>query len=273
MANITLLGFTPIISAPSVGTDEWDVQAEVDDPSERFSGFDVVAGDVVFLDLLSSTSAPNTAGRYLVKSVLSRTAGTVRAILTWGGVDAAVDPVEGAGHRGYLTKSSERNSLAWHPTPRTLMVPIEVIEAAKNTESFAIIDRFSTGSSGSSVDQIARDRQVRAIPTDRTFTIGQVVTRRGGVTDLANPQDELKMPACGIALGMGAGTVLVQSGGVISNPVFSFEPGLPLFVSDTGGLTQNAASVTRPGNLQMVGIALDTTVIEVSFVVPMTFRA
>jgi hypothetical protein len=272
VASITLLGFTPIISAPSVGTDEWDVTAEVDDPTERFSGFDVSVGDVVFLDLLSSTSAPNTAGRYVVKAILSRAAASVRAILMWGGVDAAVDPVEGAGHRGYLTKSSPRNSLAWHPAPRVLMVDPDLIQAARNTESYAIIDLFSTGSAGSSVDQTARDRQVRAVPTDRTFTIGQVVTRRGGVTDLACPQIDERMPALGIALGMGAGTVLVQTSGIISNPVFSFIPGLPIFVSDTGGLTQDAEAVTRPGWLQPIGTAVDAATAHFSFTGIMTKR-
>jgi hypothetical protein len=272
VASITLLGFIPIISAPSVGTDEWDVTAEVDDPTERFSGFDVSVGDIVFLDLLSSTSAPNTAGRYVVRAVLSRAAGDIRVILAWGGVDVAVDPVEGAGHRGYLTKASERNNLAWHPAPRVLMIDPDLIQAARNTESFAIIDLFSTGSAGSSVDQTARDRQVRAVPTDRTFTIGQVVTRRGGVTDLACPQIDERMPALGIALGMGAGTVLMQTSGIISNPVFSFIPGLPIFVSDTGGITQDASSITLPGWLQPIGIAIDTTIAHFAFTGVMTKR-
>lgn len=272
-STITLLGFTPVVSAPSVGTDTWDVVAEVDDPTERFSGFDVLVGDVVFLDLLSSTSAPSTAGRYTVEAVLARSAASVRVILEWGGVGTAVDPIEGAGHRGYLTKASERNSLAWQPSPRVMMVPVELIEAAKNAESFAIIDRFVIGTTGSTVDQIARDRQVRAVATDRTFTIGQVITRRGGVTNLACPQDDARMPGVGIALGMGDGKVLVQSGGIVSNPAFAFEPGLPLFVSDAGGLTQNAADVSRPGQLQMVGTALEATVLSLAFNGLMTKRS
>lgn len=266
------MAFTPIISSPSVGVDEWDVQAEVDDPTERFSGFDVSVGDVVFLDLLSSTTAPGTAGRYIVESILARSASAIRVVLSWGGVGVGVDPIEGAGHRGYLTRSSERNSLAWHPMARSLMVDVDLIQAARNAESFAVIDLFSTGSSGSSVDQVARDRQVRALPAARSFTIGQVVTRRGGLTDLANPQDDLRMPGLGLALGMGAGTVLVQSSGIVSNPIFSFEPGLPLFVSDTGGLTQDPSEITRPGWSQVVGVALDTSIISLNFTGQMAKR-
>lgn len=262
---IVILGFTPVVSAPSVVADEWDVQAEIDDPTERFSGYDVNVGDVVFLDLLSSTTAPNTAGRYTIETILARSATHVRVVLSWDGYDVGVDPVEAAGHRGYLTRGSQRNGLAWHPTARTLMLPPELIEAAKNTESFVIIDRFSTGGAGSNVDQVARDRQVKAIPTDRTFTVGQVVTRRGGVTDLANPTLESRMPAIGVALGMGSGTVLVQCGGLLSNPVFSFEPGLPVFVSDTGGLTQDPNAVSRPGWLQLVGVAYDATSVSLNF--------
>lgn len=271
-SSIVILGFTPIVSAPSVAADEWDVQAEVDDPTERFSGYDVSVGDVVFLDLLSSTTAPMTAGRYTVETILSRSATNVRVVLSWDGFDVAVDPVEGAGHRGYLTRGSQRNGLAWHPTSRSLMVLPELVEAAKNTENFVIVDRFSTGGAGSNVDQVARDRQVRALPTDRTFTIGQVVTRRGGVTDLACPQVDARMPAIGVALGMGSGTVLVQCGGILTNPVFSFEPGLPLFVSDMGTLTQDPGAVSRPGWLQVVGVAYDSTSASLNFSGQMTKR-
>ena len=266
MATIPLLlGFTPIISAPSVATDEWDVQAEVDDPTERFSAFDVVVGNVVFLDLLSSTSAPNTSGRYIVQSILARTANTIRVILRWGGDDAGVDPVEGAGHRGFLTVQSPRNSLAWMPSPRGLMVSQELVDASRNAEQFVIVDKFAITISGSGTDQTARDRQVKTIPTDRTFTVGQLVTRRGGVTQLACPQDDLRMPAAGIALGMGSGSVLVQSGGIVSNPVFAFEAGLPIFVSDAGGMTQDPTTVTRPSWLQVIGVALDATTASFTF--------
>lgn len=271
-SNIILLGFTPVVSAPSVNADEWDVTAEVDDPTERFSGYDVTVGDVVFLDLLSSTTAPGTAGRYIVETILARSASSLRVVLSWDGFDVAVDPVEAAGHRGYLTRASTRNSLAWHPSSRVLMLPPELVEAAKNTESFVVIDRFSTGTSGSNVDQVARDRQVRSLATDRTFTIGQVVTRRGGVTDLANPQDDTKMPAVGIALGMGSGTVLVQTGGYISNPVFNFIPGLPIFVSNTGGLTQDPTTIVSPGWHQLIGIAHETTAASFVFTGQMAKR-
>lgn len=265
MATIPLLlGFVPIVSAPSVASDEWDVQAEVDDPSERFSAFDVSVGNVVFLDLLSSTTAPNTAGRYVVQSILSRTASTVRVILRWGGDGAGIDPVEGAGHRGFLTVQSPRNSLAWMPSARSLMLPPELVDASRNAEQFVIVDKFAITINGSGTDQTARDRQVRTLPTDRTFTVGQLVTRRGGVTQLACPQDDLRMPAVGIALGMGSGSVLVQGAGIVSNPVFAFEAGLPVFVSDTGGMTQDPAAVTRPGWLQVIGTALDATVLSLS---------
>lgn len=272
MAAPFLLGFTPIISAPSIDVDTWDVQAEVDDPTERYSGFDVSVGDVVFLDLRSSTTSPDTAGRYTVETILARTATSLRVVLAWGGDGAGIDPVEGAGHRGYMTRGSNRNSLAWHPSPRVLMVPQELVDLAKNAETFIIIDRFSTAGSGSSVDQVARDRQVRAVLTPRSFTIGQVVTTRAGLADLACPQIDARMPAAGIALGMGAGTVLVQGSGVITNPVFSFTPGLPVFVSDAGGLTQDPETISRPGWLQLMGMALDVSTISLNITGQMTKR-
>ena len=171
-----------------------------------------------------------------------------------------------------MGRGSTRNSLAWHPSPRVLMVPQELIDLAKNAETFVIIDRFSIAGGGSGVDQVARDRQVHAVATPRSFTIGQVVTLRGGVADLACPQDDARMPAAGIALGMGAGTVVVQGGGVVTNPVFNFVAGLPLWVSDTGALTQDPSSVTRPSWLQEVGIALTQTTASLAFTGQMTKR-
>jgi len=70
---------------------------EVDDPTERFSGFDVAVNDIVFTDFISSTSAPGTVGRYIVQSVLSRAATDVRLIIRWAGVGSPVDPIEAAG--------------------------------------------------------------------------------------------------------------------------------------------------------------------------------
>lgn len=259
------MGFTPIISAPSILSNEWDVTAEVDDPSERYSGFDVDVGDVVFINLLSSTSAPMTAGRYTITAILNRTATTVRAVLRWGGDGVGVDPVEGAGQRGYLSSPSTQNALAWQPNPRALQIEDDLVYAARNTEQFVIVDKFASSINGAIIDQTARDRQVRSVSTLRSFTLGQLVTTRGGTPDLANPQDALKMPAVAMALGMGAGAVLLQAGGVVSNPVFDFIPGLPLFVGMNGSITQNPESITRPGILQQIGVAWEKTVIDLTF--------
>lgn len=265
MAAPRLLGFTPLVSSPSVLDGEWDVTAEIDDPTERLSGFDVEVGDIVFVDLLSSTAAPGTAGRYTISLILTQTATSLRAVLRWGGNGDPVDPVEGAGHRGYLSSPSEQNSLAWMPSARTMLLPVELVEAAKNTETYAIIDKFASTISGTVIDQVARDRQVRAVSTLRTFSLGQVVCMRGEVPDLACPQDDLKMPAAGIALGMGAGKVVIQSFGTVSNAAFNFRRGLPLFVSDIGTLTQDPETVTRPGWLQPCGVAYEPTIISLAF--------
>lgn len=274
MASIPrLLGYTPLISSPSVLANEWDVTAEIDDPTERYSGFDVAAGDIVFVDLLSSTSAPGTAGRYTITAILTRTATTLRAVLRWGGSGDAVDPVEGAGHRGYLSEPSTQNSLAWTPNARALLLPQEVVDASRNVETFAIIDKFASTISGTVIDQVARDRQVRAVNSLRTFTLGQVVTLRGGTPDLACPQEDLRMPGAGLAIGMGAGKVLVQGFGDVSNAAFNFVPGLPLFVGDNGSLTQDPETITRPGWLQPCGMAYEPTLISLAFTGMTTKRA
>lgn len=254
--NPTLLGLTPVYSAQSTAANEWDVTAEVDDPTDQFSGFDAVVGDIAFTDFVSSTNAPGTVGRYTLQSIVSRTATTLRAIWRWGGVGDPVDPVEAAGQRGYLAKSSLRNGFAWHPRSNRLMVPQWVIDGARNTEAFAVTDTLSDSGGGSSgVDQTARDRQTRAIPTSQVFNTGQVVTERGGVLSLAHPADELLMPATGVVLSMGIGKVLVQTVGTTPALPYSFEPGKPVFVGAYGTLTQNADAVPRPGMFQHVGVA------------------
>lgn len=268
----TMLGVTPVVSALSVAVNEWDVWAEVDDPTERFSAYDVMVGDVVFTDFVASTSAPGTVGRYTVQSILTRTATDIRFILRWGGVGDAVDPIEAAGQRGYLTKPSVRNGFAWHPRYNVLMVPQALIDGARNTETFAVTDTFLSGSSGGAVDQLARDRQTRVIPTSQVFDIGRMVALRGGVPEVANPAEELRMPAAGIVLGMGVGSVLIQTVGTTPVLPYTFVPGLPVFVSNTGGLTQEAASVSRPGLLQMVGMAADVNVVTLSITGQMFHR-
>lgn len=269
----TMLGFTPVVSAPSVGANEWDVTGEVDDPTERFSGYDVLAGDVVFTDFVSSTSAPGTVGRYTIVSVLSRAAGVARFILKWGGVGDPVDPIEAAGQRGYLTKPSIRNGFAWHPRANVLMVPQALIDGARNTETFAVTDTLSDlGGGASGVDAVARARQARTITTSSVFLIGQVVAEKGGALTLAQPEDELSMPAIGIVLSMGVGSVLVQTIGTTPALPYVFAPGEPVFVAPNGLLTQNATLVPRPGHLQMVGVAAGTNAVTLAMTGQMAKR-
>lgn len=257
MALPISLGFVPI-TAIANGADSWLVTGEVDDPTERSSGYDVAAGDIVFIDFVASTNAPGTVGRFVVAGVSSRATGLVSATLRWGGVGDPVDPLEGAGQRGYLTKPSARNGLGWQPDARTIMVSQRLIDAAKNVEAFAIVDLFGTGSgTGSGIDQVARDRQVRSVPTPRTFSLGQVVTTRPGVGALATPSTPELMPGIGIALGMGTGVVFVQTSGTVDGLPYTLRPGEPVFVSDSGWVTQDAAAVSRPGQLQLLGVAVD----------------
>lgn len=252
-----VLGYVPI-SSVSVAVDEWDVQAEVDDPTERFSGFDIARSAIVFVDLRSSTTAPDSVGRYTISTIVQRTAAGARLRLKWAGTGVPVDPNEGAGHRGYLTAGSPRNGLAWHPSPRVIQVEVALIEAAKNVESFAIIDNFDNGNSAVA-DEMARGRQVRTLPTVRTFTRGQVVTMRPGAADLALPYDDTRLPGIAIALEMAPGGVIVQTGGLVTDLPFTLEPGREVFLSNTGGMTQDAASVVRPGKLQLLGVAVDSS--------------
>lgn len=254
--NPTLLGLTPIASAPSTAVNEWDVTAEVDDPTDQFSAFDAAIGDVIFTDFISSTSSPDTVGRYTLQAIVSRSATVLRGIWRWGGVGDAVDPVEAAGQRGYLAKASLRNGFAWHPRSNRLMVPQRVIDGARNTEAFAVTDALSDSGGGSSgVDQTARDRQTRVIATSQVFNTGQVVSLRGGALTLAEPSDDLLMPAFGIVLSMGIGNVLIQTGGTTPSLPYALEPGKPVFVGAGGALTQNAEAVPRPGHLQHLGVA------------------
>lgn len=262
MSTPVVLGVVPITSSYG-GANRWDVQFEVDDPTERFSGFDVVSGGILFLDMVSSTTAPGTVARYIVESVLVRAAGVVRIVVTWAGVGAPVDPVEAAGQRGYLTQASPRNGLAWHPSYRTMQVESRLIEAAKNVEMFAVVDNFDSAAAPSP-DSEARARQVREIPTPRTFTYGQVVTTRPGVGALADPRDPFYMPGIGIAIGMGTGVVYVQTSGTIDDLPYSLTPGKRVWVADNGGLTQDPTTVSKPGELQLIGVAVDATSVTIS---------
>lgn len=259
----TMLGFVPVTAADPAGTGVWDVNAEVDDPSERFSGFDVALGDVVFLDFIASTTAPGTVGRYEVDGVVSRSTGLVRVLLRWGGVGTPVSPLESAGHRGYLAKPSPRNGLAWHPSSRTLLVEPRLIEAAKNVEMFAVVDNFDSAAAPSP-DSEARARQVRSVPTPLIFSYGQVVTTRPGVGALANPRDTSFMPGIGLALGMGDGVVYVQTSGTFDNLPYTLIPGERVWVGENGSLTQDPANVPRPGELQLLGVAVDATSVTIS---------
>jgi len=96
--------------------------ASVDDPLEINDGWAIARGDVVFLDLRASSTAPNTVGRYVVTSIVSKGSRSVSVVLEWEAAGGAVDPDECIGARGYLAQPVDQVGTVRHPIKQSIMV-------------------------------------------------------------------------------------------------------------------------------------------------------
>ncbi len=242
-----LLGFTPI-SSGSMGSDAWSVVASIDDPLEINDGWAIARGDVVFLDLRASSTAPNSVGRYVIASIINKASHQIGVTLEWAAAGAPISPDECIGVRGYLAQPVDVVGTIQHPTQQTILLAQEVIDLAKQTELYAI------------GDEAAETEQSRSFPTDEVIAPGTLVhVRSTGMAVKADPQDATRMPASGIALSQSGVLVRVQTSGIVPRIANGLIPGAPVFVGDAGLPITDPAGITLPASVQMIGVALDTS--------------
>lgn len=247
MDRPVLLGFTPVTSGDMGGT-AWAVVAAVDDPLEINDGWAIARGDVVFLDLRTSTSAPGTVGRYSIASIINKSSREVGVTLEWAAAGAPVSPSECIGVRGYLAQPVDVVGTVAHPTQQTILLQQEVIDLAKHVELYAI------------GDEAEETEQARSFPTDEVIAPGTLVhVRTTGMAVRADPQDPERMPASGVALAQSGNLVRVQTSGIVPRLASGLIPGLPVFVGDAGLPITDPAGITLPASVQMIGVALDAS--------------
>lgn len=246
-------------SSSSVTDTSWTVKLSII-PGSGFA-YQVSAGDVLFLSMEASPNAPGTVGRYVVTAATPDT-DTPDTIVTvsvdWGGVAEPVDPGEGSSERGYLSRPSGKNKLVWHPIPESLGVSKFLVEGARNTESFAIVDNLSP----------SNVKQVRSMLADTGVNLltGDVValTPTGALVK-ADPSNPDKMPAAGVVLRAtaNANEYEVQFGGALELAGATFTPGRFVWVGPAG-LTTDMAAVPSNGVLQQVGMAMSATAVSLT---------
>lgn len=242
-----LLGFTPITSG-SMGGDAWSVVAMVDDPVEINDGWAIARGDVVFLDLRASATAPGSVGRYVVASIINKSSNQVGVALEWASAGAPISPSECIGVRGYLAQPVDVVGTVAHPVQQTILLDQVVIDLAKQVEVYAI------------GDEAAETEQSRSFSTDEVIAPGTLVhVRSSGMAVKAMPQAADRMPAVGIVLSQSGNLVRVQTSGIVPRIANSLNPGLPVFVGDAGLPITDPAGITLPASVQMIGVALDAS--------------
>jgi len=247
-----ILGFTPT-SSGSMGGSAWTVVASVDDPLEINDGWAIARGDVVFLDQRASDTAPNTVGRYVVTSIVSKSSRSVSVVLEWEAAGGAVSPDECIGVRGYLAQPVDQVGTVQHPIKQSIMVAQEVIDLAKKVELYAI------------GDAAGEQEDVRAYATAEALSPGQFVhVTPAGMAVLAIPQDATRMPAAGMVIGTSGNQVRVRVGGIALRLASGLETGLPVFVGDGGLPITDPAGITLPAAVQMTGVALDSSTINLT---------
>lgn len=238
---------------PSGSPDTYEGSLRVVDLSGIYSVYDLAVGDVVFLDMIASTSAPGTVGRYVVASVGTITPPAALVSLRWAGAFNPVEPNEAAGLPGYVSRPSAKNGLVWHPMPAQVNVPEYLIAGARNVESFAVLENMAKG------DQVRQKRTFTS--AGETLVVGDVVgLDAAGRVYKANPADPAKMPAAGVVVAVTttAGDYEVQTAGELTVAGATLTPGKFVWVGPAG-LTQNMADVPANGVLQQAGLALTPT--------------
>ncbi len=261
MDRPVLLGFTPLSSGDMGGT-AWAVVASVDDPLEINDGWAIARGDVVFLDLRASISAPGTVGRYSIASIINKSRREVGVTLEWAAAGAPVSPSECIGVRGYLAQPVDVVGTVSHPTQQTMLLQQEVIDLAKQVELYAI------------GDEAAETEQSRSFPTDEVIAPGTLVhVRTTGMAVRADPQDPERMPASGVALAQSGNLVRVQTSGIVPRLASGLIPGAPVFVGDAGLPITDPAGITLPASVQMIGVALDASSLSLAITGQLVKRA
>lgn len=256
-----ILGFTPT-AVTAMGSDAWAVTADVDDPLEINDGWFIARGDVVFLDLRASISLPGSAGRYVVSSIVSKSSRIISVVLEWGSAGVAVSPAECIGVRGYLSQPLDLNGMIEHPVQQTILIEQEVIDLAKRVEQYAI---GTEAEDSEHVKTLYADEAIAAGQFVRLMPTGKIVA--------AIPQDASRMPATGIALTEGAGSIRVRVGGITPRIVTGLLPGAPVFVGDGGLPITDPAGITLPAAVQIAGVALDTASMFVTITGAMVKRS
>jgi len=241
-----ILGFTPT-AVTAMGSDAWAVTADVDDPLEINDGWFIARGDVIFLDLRNSVSAPGTVGRYVLSSIVSKSSRAVSVVLEWGSAGIPISPVQCIGVRGYLAQPLDLNGQISHPTQQTILIEQAVIDLAKHVEQYAIGDNSEDS------------EHVKTLYAEEPVLAGQFVRLMpSGKIAVAIPQDSARMPATGLALTAGDGAIRVRVGGITPRLAAGLLPGAPVFVGDGGLPITDPAGITLPAAVQIAGVALDT---------------
>jgi hypothetical protein len=245
-----------------MGGTAWAVVASVDDPLEINDGWAIARGDVVFLDLRASISAPGTVGRYSIASIINKSSREVGVTLEWAAAGAPVSPSECIGVRGYLAQPVDVVGTVSHPTQQTMLLQQEVIDLAKQVELYAI------------GDEAAETEQSRSFPTDEVIAPGTLVhVRTTGMAVRADPQDPERMPASGVALAQSGNLVRVQTSGIVPRLASGLIPGAPVFVGDAGLPITDPAGITLPASVQMIGVALDASSLSLAITGQLVKRA
>lgn len=247
-----ILGFVPT-SVTSLGGSAWSVTAAVDDPLEIHDGWAIARGDVLFLDLRDSVSAPGTAGRYTVASIVGKGSKVVSVVLEWDAAGAPVSPIECLNVRGYLAQPVDVVGTVAHPRQQTILLEQAFIDLARHVEQYAI---------GTESEE---SEQVRTFRAEEEVEAGKFVTvMPSGNIVLSVPQDMSRMPASGIALTSGEGLIRVRVGGITPRVAAGLLPGAPVFVGDGGLPVTDPQGITLPAAVQLVGTALDTSSIALA---------
>lgn len=263
MDNRVTLGFVPT-GVTAWGANLWTVVAEVDDPLECNDGWMVCHGDIVYLDLRGSASAPGTVGRYEITTVHAASSRRVTVGLEWAGAAAPVSPMECLGIRGYLCQPIDVVGTVKHPVQQTILIEQAVMDLAKQAELFAIGNNGGEGG-GTDTEQ--------AFFTDAVLSPGELVhVLPNGKAVLACPQDPARMPAIGIVVGYSNGTVRVRTGGIVGGGD-GLLPGAPVFVGNAGLPVTDPAGITLPAALQLLGVALNSTIMSLTITGQMVKRA
>lgn len=252
--------FIPRISTQITLT-EFEVVATVVDNLSLFGTGDILAGDVVFLDLFTSMSAPNSVGRYIVKQIVSLSGSEVTLRIEWADLGIPVDPVECLDADGLICRSSVNYHFGFLPGWSMQQVPEYIVQYAKNSEFWKVID-LNLGGSGSS--------DKKSIMAGETLVAGDFIN----IYDLAGSPRVRKARADMegysangfIFADVNAGAMVDVYFKGLNSVLTGLTPGLAYFIhaSLPGGVSHTAPSVV--GNvIQMVGTAVSATELAVKF--------